>query len=242
MDSVALPPEEEIYIPTISTVETSTPNSQENPSHAVQLPTIRYTPAALGQPVLASRTIVADTIQGAPLLQGIQYRTTFCTQVQFAHTTFHYPPTPPVEAGEPDKVPQAGEPLAIQHSGLDESGLEKVNPFPSLPTPPDLEAISITDQGIPASSYSPVALSATAESKQAIMSANSSGWQQQALASNPSANFCLMPQQANAMLPYSLARRPTQQLPSTALYYQYPYDKHGSPKRMPPLVKEGSSK
>ena len=234
MDSVAIPPEgADIYIPTISGAESSASSQQQEMVPAI----VSYTPA-LGAPplVAARRTFVADAIQGGPIPLGIQYRTTFCTQVQFAQTTFHYPPTPPVELTESDKtVPGETPHLPVQHSAMDTDGhLEKAaNPFPSLPTPPDLEAISVATDHCPASATSPPNSSCVDVAKHSPVIANS--W--------PAQNICFMSQQTAPMLPFGAAtnsiaaRRLVPQPP--ALYYPVP-EKKTSPKKIPPLVKDYS--
>lgn len=230
MEPVSLPPEEDIYIPTIESAQ----SAQDSPSHssAVQLPTIRYTPA-VAPPLVASRTVVADAIQSAPILQGIQYRTTFCTQVQFAHTTFHYPPTPPVEgtAAEPDKLQPSSDILAIQQGVMDaDTGLEKANPFPSLPTPPDIHA-----ESLPSSSVQPTtsAMAAATDAK-TVLAANP--WHHQ---QGNGANFCLLPQQA-AFSQNAFTSRSHPPLQPT---FYYPMTDHRSSpvamsKKVPPLLKD----
>ena len=214
MDSVALPSAEdaEIYIPTLAGSE---PSSSQD-SQAVQLSTICYSPA-IGPPLVAARAasrVVSDSFKRAPILR---YQTTFCTQVQFAHTTaFHYPPTPPVEGAEADKA-QSGEALVIPHDSS-ESHLDKVNGFPSLPTPPDIESISTVAEQAAAVPPSPSMATCTAMAPspdgkhQAIIAAN---WHQQ----QPNI-ACFMPQQPTSMLPFhhNGLSRPPQSMQS--LYYQ----------------------
>ncbi len=222
MDSVALPPEgADIYIPTISGAE-SAAGSQEHP---VQMP-------AIVAPLMATRrTFVADGLHGAPILQ---YSTTFCTQVQFAQTTFHYPPTPPIETADLEK----GHPMGRGSPQLPmdaENHLEKsANPFPSLPTPPDLTSISAAEQCQP-----PATMAASPRMDSAKHSPTP--WQAQ--------NF-FMSQQSAPILPFGssaaasssiAARRQAPQPP--ALYYPVPERRASipgsSPKKMiPPLVKD----
>lgn len=243
MDSVALPPEgADIYIPTISGAE----SSQEQ--HPMQMPAIlSYAPAAIGAPplVAARRAIVAaDTIPGAPILQ---YRTTtLCTQVQFAQTTFHYPPTPPIEATEMEK----GQPTGSPQLPMDAEGhMEKTNPFPSLPTPPDLTSISAPEQCPPPSATVATSPPCMDACKQSPTMSNPSPWQ-------TAPNFCIMSQpavpfggsvgtsaSAGANSNSIAARRQAPQPP--ALYYPYaekmspPLCSSGSPvRRVPPLVKD----
>ena len=134
MDSVAaLPPEDpELYIPNIS---------EPSDGAAVQLPTIAIAPPLVAH---ASRTYM-DRIPAGPIFQSY---TTLCTQVQL-HTTFHYPPTPPVEGESPDKLqqhlpPGDGSPLAITQGPILPDGSKgppqpQQQHFQSLPTPPTPE-------------------------------------------------------------------------------------------------------
>ena len=224
MDSVAYPPEDpEMLIPTITGSDSSNASSLQD-SHPVQIPTICYTPAASA--LVARRAILADTVPGPPILQGIQYRT-ICTQVQFAQTTFHYPPTPPVETGDADRGHHSGDSqLPLHQSVIDIEGPSDraVNPFPSLPTPPDLEAISMGDQNATTVS---TPMAAPGDPKYV-----NSQWQ------SPSAsNFCFMAQQS--MLPFgpnAAARRQSQG--PTAFYYPMS-DKRSASRPIPPLLKEG---
>ncbi len=219
-----------MYIPTITGAEAS--HEQQ-----VQMPAIlSYSPAAIGAPplVAARRTIVADAIQGAPILQ---YRTTtLFTQVQCAQTTFHYPPTPPIEAADLEKGQPTGE---SPHLPMDaESHLEKAgHPFPSLPTPPDLTSISAAEQCHPSSApmaTSPVCMDSAKQSPTTCISNPGGPWQAQ--------NFCFMSQQT---LPFGCpgansssiaARRQVPQPP--ALYYPFADRLSMNPKKVPPLLKD----
>ena len=253
MDAVSLPPEDaEIYIPTINGVETT-----GHDCHPVQLPAICYTPAiaAAGQPLVAARAanghaIVADNMTGAPILQGIQYRTTFCTQVQFAHTTFHYPPTPPVEAPpDVDKLHSGGEAHMMQQQAALESdpGLEKAA-FPSgLPTPPDLEAIQcVEEQHSPDELSVAHSVSANFSDRSKAFSATSH-WAGQPSVPQP-ANVCFMPAQqqmpfsASGPTSNSMACRPIPPSQPTAVYYQMQDSTLGGSRKMPALVKDASCK
>ena len=140
MDNVPIVPAEDdmSYIPTIqhpsSNVEQST----------LQVPTIRYTPATAQSPssiplLSSSRTILAA--DATPFIQGFQYRATLVQQVHFQYPT---PPTPPVEGCNNQEVVDKDlhppmENLAITHGGMDNESPKPVNPFPSLPTPPDVQ-------------------------------------------------------------------------------------------------------
>ena len=221
MDSVALPSAEdaEIYIPTLTGSE---PSSAQD-SQAVQLSTICYSPA-IGPPLVTARAsrVVADSFKRAPILH---YQTTFCTQVQFAHTTaFHYPPTPPVEAAEADKA-HSVEALTIQHAGGDssENHLDKANAFPSLPTPPDIESISTVAEhaaAVPPSSSMAIAMAPSPDKHQSVIAAN---WQQQQQQQQQTNIACFMPQQPAPMLPFphnGLSRRAGPPQAMQSLYYQ----------------------
>lgn len=244
METVALPPEDvEYYIPRISASE----GALVEGNSALQLPAICYTPAALASPLMATRTaargaIVADGIQGTPI---VQYRTTFCTQVQFAaHTAaFHYPPTPPVEAdAPPDKLQPPPPPACTSaHDGLaslhqhqqqqqaasldglaeprDQTGdagekaMAISNPFPCLPTPPDLAAMSSESPGAVAA----LCTSQAEEKGGAVVS--QAAWDSCA----SGGGFGALQQQ--------------HMMQSAALYLPY-HDKRG--RKMPPLSKECS--
>lgn len=138
-----VPPEDDIsYIPTIQHSSGSTETN-------LQVPTIRYTPATANTsssiPLLSSsRTILAA--DATPFIQGaFQYRATLVQQVHFQYPT---PPTPPVEGccnspeisvtDKPLQSPQM-ESLAITQGGMSNEADKPVNPFPSLPTPPDVQ-------------------------------------------------------------------------------------------------------
>ena len=228
MEPVSLPPEEDIYIPTIESAQSAQDNQDSlSQASAVQLPTIRYTPV-VAPPLVASRTVVADAIQSSPILQGIQYRTTFCTQVQFAHTTFHYPPTPPVEgsAAEPDKLHPSSEILAIQQGVINQDpGLEKVNPFPSLPTPPDIHA-----EPIPSSSILPSTSSMAAAADAKAVLANP--WHQPANGTS----FLPFSQGAFPVRGHHPPLQPTLYSPAMA---DCRSNAVAMCKKVPPLVKDG---
>ena len=229
MDSVALPSAEdaEIYIPTLTGSEPSSAHDNQ----AVQLSTICYSPA-IGPPLVTARAasrVVADSFKRAPI---VHYQTTFCTQVQFAHTTaFQYPPTPPVEAAEADKA-QPVEALTIQHAGGEssENHLDKANAFPSLPTPPDMESISTVAEhaaAVPPNSSMAIAMAPSPGGKhQSVIAANWHQHQQQQQQQQQQTNIaCFMPQQPAPMLPFpphnGLSRRAgPQQQPMQSLYYQ----------------------
>lgn len=163
--SLSVPPEDpaDIYIPTIQAG--SDPQEQQPPSpcpssanatseQAVQLPTIRYTSSASGPPPLVAantRTaIVAAADATAPAF--FQYRTTTFTQVHFAAAqAFSYPPTPPLDgpcsASEQERAAHEqlaitqGPPPSLEYPDNHPGAGASINPFPSLPTPPDVEAI-----------------------------------------------------------------------------------------------------
>lgn len=157
--SLSVPPEDpaDIYIPTIQADHDQSPSpSSVSGEHPVQLSTIRYTPSSANvpPPLVAANTraaaIVAAADASAPAF--FQYRTTTFTQVHFAAAqAFSYPPTPPLD-GPPcstDPNERAGheQQLAITQGppGLDyhenHHTATSINPFPSLPTPPDIEAL-----------------------------------------------------------------------------------------------------
>ena len=116
-------------------------SSLDSSKQSVQLPTIRY-PAA---PLLVDRQRNAYL----PGVSGVEY--TF-TQLQVAHTTFRYPPTPPVEIGEgterllhTQQQQQGCEAPALSHMSYTANGevaASEKNTFHPLPTPPDLVPIS----------------------------------------------------------------------------------------------------
>lgn len=155
--SLSVPPEDpaDIYIPTIQ-ADQEQPHSPSSAcssaaEQAVQLPTIRYTPSSAGVPPPLVAAGARTAIVAAETPAFFQYRTThttFCTQVHFAAQAFSYPPTPPLD-GPCSAEPERGqEHLAITQgpSGLDYPAdnhhtATSINPFPSLPTPPDIEAI-----------------------------------------------------------------------------------------------------
>ena len=274
MESVTLEtlPEDpaDIYIPTIAeshsaAAAAASTTGSESSSQAVQLPTIRYTPAAsssvIPPPLLAaSRTIVADA---TPILQGIHYRTTFCTQVQFAQT-FHYPPTPPLEGLSSDvekhgHMEQQMEHLAIAQAPLDyDGGHEKppVNSFPSLPTPPDIEALHASQQQANQAMEQQQQHHHLSEADTTTHSPSpyskplsASLWPPQHTAAQAAApNICFMPAQSHAsshasVIPYSngAVHGPPGLQPATAIYYPMATNgMNGSPfKKMPPLLKDG---
>ncbi len=136
-----VPPEDDIsYIPTIQ-------HSSSSLESGVQMPTIRYTPASANSsssiPLLSSsRTILAA--DATPFIQGaFQYRATLVQQVHFQYPT---PPTPPVEGcsnspelmDKPMQSPMTDS-LAITQGSIESEAGKPVNPFPSLPTPPDVQ-------------------------------------------------------------------------------------------------------
>ena len=143
MDSEPIvPPEDDMsYIPTIQ-------HSSSSVESSLQVPTIRYTPATAHSsssiPLLSSsRTILAA--DATPFIQGFQYRATLVQQVHFQYPT---PPTPPVEgcSGSPADVTATDKPLQspienlpMSQGAMEGEGSKTVNPFPSLPTPPDVQ-------------------------------------------------------------------------------------------------------
>ena len=153
-----LPPEDsDLYIPNLSSVQTQNTTSLpgENLLQSMQIPAIRYPPTVpVVSPAAATATAIPPTLVAAPagsgsLIHGI-YRTTLTTQV-IAAQAFHYPPTPPIDGSMEvlDKRRlQPAEPLALtpaSQSFMENEvpasvGYDKpINPFPSLPTPPDVE-------------------------------------------------------------------------------------------------------
>lgn len=169
--SLSVPPEDpaDIYIPTIQAG--GDPEEQQSPSpcsttataeQAVQLPTIRYTSSASAPPPLVAaantRTAIVAAADAASAPAFFQYRTTTFTQVHFAAAqAFSYPPTPPLDgpcsASEQERAAHAeqqqqlaitqGPPPALEYPAENHhaAGAGSINPFPSLPTPPDVEAI-----------------------------------------------------------------------------------------------------
>ena len=178
MEQVTLPPEDaDVYtnIPTI-TEQSPTSAGDGTASSLLAPPIIRYTSAAAAAAAGGGggancsaippplRSIVTDP---QSLVQGFGHYTTFCTQVHYAQTTtFHYPPTPPVDgsggggggAGSSEQAQLENlhgdqQQLAITQCETETpaSGDKAViNPFPSLPTPPDIEAL--TSSSSPSSS------------------------------------------------------------------------------------------
>ncbi len=138
-----VPPEDDIsYIPTIQH------SSSSLLEPGVQMPTIRYTPAVTANsssssiPLLSSsRTILAA--DATPFIQGaFQYRATLVQQVHFQYPT---PPTPPPgctnspELMEKPLQSPMTDNLAITQGHIESEVGKPVNPFPSLPTPPDVQ-------------------------------------------------------------------------------------------------------
>lgn len=269
MDAVSLPPEDaEIYIPTINGSEQQQQQPHDGGAASLQLPAICYTPAiaAAAQPLVAARAasgralVAADSLPGAPILQ---YRTTVCTQVQFAHTTFHYPPTPPVEAPEAEKLHPGETALAMQQGALDsDPGIEKAAFSSGLPTPPDLETIQcVDDQTSPHDLTMQSSVPASVSDRAKSFVPATSHWAAQPSAA--AANLCFMPapqQQAQAQAPvpssFSAAAAacgtpnsitckpvPSASLQPTAVYYQMSEPStFGVARRIPPLVKDTSCK
>jgi len=136
-----VPAEDDLsYIPTIQ-------HSTEQSS--LQVPTIRYTPSTAQSPssiplLSSSRTILSA--DATPFIQGIQYRATLVQQVHFQYPT---PPTPPIEGCSSQELQDNSKPmqsamdtLAITQGGpIENDGSKQVNPFPSLPTPPDVQEL-----------------------------------------------------------------------------------------------------
>jgi hypothetical protein len=151
MDTVAtLPPEDpELFIPNISS---------EASDGATILPAIAIAPPLVAH---AGRAYV-DRIPAGPIFQSY---TTLCTQVQL-HTTFHYPPTPPVEGDgcSADKLHVVADTaLAIADAAamhdvkaaVQHGPSSQTHQFHSLPTPPTPELLQQQMTGgelVPASS------------------------------------------------------------------------------------------
>lgn len=153
--SLSVPPEDpaDIYIPTIHAEQEqahSPCSSSSAADQAMHMPTIRYTPssATVPPPLVAAGTRTAIVAAETPAF--FQYRathTTFCTQV-FAAQTFSYPPTPPLD-GPCSAEPERGQehlsitqgPAGLDYPADNHHAPTSINPFPSLPTPPDIEAI-----------------------------------------------------------------------------------------------------
>lgn len=122
----------------------------------LQFPAICY-PAAAFAPQFVSARTPGVLSEGAPPPPIVQYRATLCTQVQFAQA-FHYPPTPPVDNANGDKMqppPGGSEAIAIHQGDMDPEQMDKGSyhhhhhhhHFPSLPTPPDVATTSSEANG-----------------------------------------------------------------------------------------------
>ena len=271
MESVSLsvPPEDpaDIYIPTIHADQEQSPSPcSSSAEQAVQLPTIRYTPSSgtVPPPLVAAGTRTAIVAAADPTTPAFfQYRTTTFTQVHFAAAqAFSYPPTPPLDGpcgGEPDR---SQDHLAITQgpAGLDypdnnPAAAGSINPFPSLPTPPDMEAMhhqQSSSHGPPPlasdaeSNHSPITTTSPHMLKQnAVMDVNaaSSPWQGQ-----HASNICFVPPAPSSVSPQMFqfnARRnspsfqPAIYYPATAVSMQQPMSQlhNGGPRGVPPLVK-----
>ena len=260
MDNVSLsvPPEDpaDIYIPTIqASHDQSPPPSTAGGEHPVQLPTIRYTPSSsnVPPPLVAANTraaaIVAATDPTAPAF--FQYRTTTFTQVHFAAAqAFSYPPTPPLDGpcnGDPERAGPAGEhqqPLAITQAphGLDynenhHTAPGQINPFPSLPTPPDIEALQQQQQQQSSAAHggppplasdadgtsSPIATTSPHSLKPngvgGDINIGSASWQQQG--GHPASNICFVPPGQHGVSPQMFQFNTHRASPSVqpAIYY-----------------------
>ena len=152
-----LPPEDsDSIIPILSNVrETDACSLWEAPLESVQMASDRYIPTTPVVPTAKaapanSSALVASHAETAPASDDI-YGSTLTTPVIAAKTTFQYPPTPS-ERGSFEGIDQ----LQLQQSDvhtlqpvswriLEEeltAGVvydQPLNPFPSLPTPPDME-------------------------------------------------------------------------------------------------------
>lgn len=287
MESVSLsvPPEDpaDIYIPTIQAgdqEQSPSPCSSTAAEQAVQLPTIRYTPSAsatsaVPPPLVAANTrtaIVAAADATAPAF--FQYRTTTFTQVHFAAAqAFSYPPTPPLDgpcsAGEPERPAQEqlaitqGPPPVLEYPDSHHTATS-INPFPSLPTPPDVEAIhhhhhnggppplasDAEGNSSPITTTSPHALKPNP-----IMDVNAASAQWPA--AQHASNICFAAPATGVspqMFQFNAARRTSPASLQPAIYYpaaavsmQQPNAmgqlQNGGPRAVPPLVKglEGES-
>ena len=157
----SLPPEDsDFIIPNLSSLQAhnACSLSGEASLQSVQMAANRYTPTASVVPTaeaasVNSSALVASHTGTAPVFRGI-YRTTLTTQVIAAQTTFQYPPTPPIEGGSLEGVDklqlQQSDVRALQPASrrIIEKELtagvvydKPINPFPSLPTPPDVEVM-----------------------------------------------------------------------------------------------------
>lgn len=174
--SLSVPPEDpaDIYIPTIHADQEQSPppSCSSTAEQAVQLPTIRYTPssAAVPPPLVAAGTHTAIVAAADSSPAFFQYRATTFTQVHFAAAqAFSYPPTPPLDgpcSAEPERGGQEHLSITQGPGGLDYQDNHhtgtSINPFPSLPTPPDIEAIHHQQQQ-QSSAHGPPPLSSDAE-------------------------------------------------------------------------------
>ena len=208
-------------------------------------------------------TIVAAADATPAFIQGIQYRTTFCTQVHFAAQAFSYPPTPPLD-GPCSADPERGqEHLAITQGPAsleypENATATSINPFPSLPTPPDVEAIHQQQN----SGHGPPPLASDAESTSSPITTTSphslkpNGVMDVSAASTQwpgqhASNICFVPPPPASVSPQmfqfnthrtSPSLQPAIYYPAAAVSMQQPNPMaqlpNGScPRTMPPLVK-----
>ena len=275
--SLSVPPEDpaDIYIPTIQAggeqEQTPSPcSTTATAEQAVQLPTIRYTSSASAPPPLVAantRTaIVAAADASAPAF--FQYRTTTFTQVHFAAAqAFSYPPTPPLDgpcsAGEQERAAHEqlaitqGPPPALEYPDSHHAAGASINPFPSLPTPPDVEAIHHHHNGGPPplasdaeGNSSPITTTSPHALKpNSIMDVNAAGAQWPA--AQHASNICFAAPAAGVspqMFQFNAARRTSPASLQPAIYYpaaavsmQQPNAmgqlQNGAPRPIPQLVK-----
>ncbi len=211
-----LPPEDsDLYIPNIPGVQIQNAISptRETSMQPMQLSTVRCLPSSSTANAAIPPPLVAAQGPGS-LIQGI-YRTTFTTQV-IAAQTFHYPPTPPIDGHTLDReekhhLQQASSdcqviPIPPQSSDLPLSaGLDKLtNPFPSLPTPPDMDSLHQHNRGVP--QLQRCESDDLHNSMAKMILPNSSGSQQQ-WSAQQTANICFIPPAAapcgTHLVPYS---------------------------------------
>ena len=273
--SLSVPPEDpaDIYIPTIQADQEQSPSpcSSTAAEQAVQLPTIRYTPSAgstntVPPPlVAAANTRTAIVAAADPTTPAFfQYRTTTFTQVHFAAAqAFSYPPTPPLDGPCSAEQERAQEHLAITQgpSALDYPSenhhtATSINPFPSLPTPPDIEAIHHHQQNGPPplasdaeGNSSPIATTSPHSLKpNSIMDVSAAQWPAQ-----HASNICFVPPaptnvspqmfQFNTRRTSPASLQPAIYYPAAAVSMQQPNAmgmgqlQNGAPRGVPPLVK-----
>lgn len=149
---------------------------------SLQFPAICYPATAFAPQFVAART-PGVLSEGAPPPPIVQYRATLCTQVQFAQA-FHYPPTPPVDSANGDKMqppPGSSEAIAIHQADMDSEQMDKPSHhhhFPSLPTPPDVATPSEGNSSLLSPSNGPATSSNCSTPLDGHKDGYSAHWQQ----------------------------------------------------------------